>query len=131
MGSTGSELTCIGANAGAIGYATYQGAVDPASTSLVTINGQSPSVINAATGQYEFWYEATFNNGTALTGLDKNLSDTLTARVRKAANLPGTNVSSLALANFNTPVLPVVDAVRAVAITSHSGNSCNQTTTVF
>jgi hypothetical protein len=129
--STGTELTCISGNAGAIGYATYQGATNPAGTSLVTLNALTPSVINAATGQYEFWYEATFNNGAALTGLDSNLANALTARVRDAANLPAANVNGLALADFNTPVTPVVDPIRAVAITTHGGNSCNQTYTVF
>ena len=129
--STGTELTCINANAGSIGYATYRGAANPAGTSLVTVNGNSPSVINAATGQYEFWYEATFNNGAALVGLDANLSNVLTARVRAAGNLPAANVNGLALSDFNAPVTPVVDPVRAVAITSHAGNSCNQTVSVF
>jgi len=129
--STGTELTCIAGGLGRIGYATYQGSVNPAGTSLVTINGQTPSVINAATGQYEFWYEASFNNGAALTGLDANLANVLTARVRTAANLSAANTNGLALADFNAPVTPVVDPIRAVAITTHNGNSCNQTTTVF
>jgi hypothetical protein len=129
--STGAELTCIAGGPGRIGYATYAGASNPAGTSLVTVNGNSPSVINAATGQYEFWYEATFNNGAALTGLDANLANVLTARVRTAANLTAANTSGLALADFNTPVTPVVDPIRAVAITTHNGSSCNQTVTVF
>ena len=60
-----------------------------------------------------------------------NLANALTARVRAAANLPATNTSSVALADFNTPVVPVTDPIRAVAIVTHAGNSCNRPVTVF
>jgi hypothetical protein len=132
--STGTEVACIGtppAGKGAIGYAAYQGATNPAGTSLVLINGIQPNVKNAAAGQYDYYFEATANSGASLSGLPSNLATAIVNRLRDAANVPATNNNALALSDFNTPVVPVVDAVRPVSTTSHNGNSCNNTASVF
>jgi ABC-type phosphate transport system substrate-binding protein len=130
--STGTELTCISgapATEGRIGYAVVQNAV-PAGTSIANINGVAPSVTNAANGTYPYWYEATFNHGTNLTGNDLTLSNVLAARVQNTAVLPSPNPNLLPLADYNTPTL-AISATAPVAITTHSGGSCNVPATVF
>jgi hypothetical protein len=129
--SGGSETTCIAGGAGRIGYLGFSGATDPAGMVHVNIDGIAPNLHDAAAGGYGYWFEATFNNGTALTGNDALLATLLAARIRSAATVPATNVNALVLSDFNTPVEPVSTAVNPVAVTTHSGNSCNTPISVF
>jgi len=129
--SGSTETTCIAGGAGRIGYLGYAGPTDPAGMVHVNIDGIAPSLQGAAAGGYGYWYEATFNNGTALTGNDALLATLLANRIRSAATVPATNVNALVLSDFNTPVEPVSTSFNPIAVTTHSGNSCNTPITVF
>jgi hypothetical protein len=63
--STADELNSANATPGAVAYASIDQILNPANQTkwtnlaLATINGVTPSALAAATGQYDFWYEAT------------------------------------------------------------------------
>ena len=57
--ATGDVLTAANSNAGAITYASIDNNGAKANLQIVNINGITPSNLNAATGQYDFWFEAT------------------------------------------------------------------------
>ncbi len=63
--STNDELVAANATAGAVAYASIDQILNPANgtkwtnLALANINGVTPSTIAAATGKYDFWYEAT------------------------------------------------------------------------
>ena len=97
----------------------------------VNIDGIAPSLHDAAAGNYAYWYEGSFNNGTALTGNESLLAAVLQARIRSATTVPAANVNALVLSDFNTPVLPVSNAFNPIAVTTHSASSCNTPITVF
>ena len=121
--STGTELTCVGNNAGAIGFAAIQSS-NPANTSIVNIDGVVPSRVNAANGTYAFWYEVTFNSTpTSLSGNANTLAQTLISRMQTAATVPASSANVFALPSFNTPVLPV-DSAHPVSLGTRQGNSC-------
>jgi ABC-type phosphate transport system substrate-binding protein len=67
--STGDDLTAAVAATGSITYAAINN-LEPYGTkfstlTMATINGVTPSNLAAATGQYDFWYEATLVPTTA------------------------------------------------------------------
>jgi hypothetical protein len=92
----------------------------------VTINGKLPGKVAAATGDYDFWFESTFNKDEVIAGkpLENALADFLIARARNAATIP-VNDSVFALNNggANAPVIPV-STTRPIALGTRSGNSC-------
>ena len=57
--STGDVLTAVGGVQGGITYATIDQTL-PTGVTKVSLNGVTPSNLNAATGAYPFWVEATF-----------------------------------------------------------------------
>lgn len=147
--STGAETGCIGTNAGAIGYAAIQQAL-PSSTALVSIDGVAPDPIAAAKGQYDYWYEATFNSGAALNtdegplanqnavnGVSSNaaaLAAIMIDDLVKSTTAPvigtaaGQTESVISLGNAQNPIVVPVSTTNPVATGTHFGNSCFQPT---
>jgi ABC-type phosphate transport system substrate-binding protein len=98
-GSTGNFSTTdlmnqVNTTPGAIGYASIDNVQDPhTGTSfpnvvLANINGVTPSNKLAATGQYDYWYEAQLIPATGLTGPQLALSNFLVGDLPKLANAP-------------------------------------------
>ncbi|MES1196179.1 MAG: substrate-binding domain-containing protein, partial [Steroidobacter sp.] len=122
---TSDELGCVAGHSGAIGFATVQAAI-PANSSIVDIDGVVASRTNAANGSYGYWYEATFNYNSTLTGSanENALAQTLITRLQTAATVPASSANTFALPiGSNSIVLPV-DASHPVALGTRSGNSC-------
>jgi hypothetical protein len=126
-GSTGSELTCIKNNPGAIGYAAIQATL-PAGTSIVNLDGVTPTRNAAALGNYDFWYEVNFNSGAALAGttLEKALANTMITRLKAQATVPASSASVFALpvgANV-VSLTNALDASHPVSLATRGGASC-------
>jgi hypothetical protein len=123
--ATSGEIGCVATHAGAIGFATIQASV-PAGTSIVNIDGVTPSRVNAANGTYGYWYEVTFNYNANLTGStnENTLAQTLITRMQNSATVPSGSANVFALPiGTNVPVLPA-DASHPVALATRQGNSC-------
>jgi hypothetical protein len=92
--STGDELTLANNTPGSIAYTSIDQILNPANgtkfTNLVlaTIDGVTPSTLAAATGRYNFWFEATLVPKAGLTGGPANLSTFLQADLPKLATAP-------------------------------------------
>jgi len=131
-GTSSSMSTCVSSRAGSIGIQTYT-ATPPAGTKWVTINGQAPSKLASALGDYDFWFESTFNKDEVIAAkpLPLALADYLISRARNATTIP-VNDSVFALNNGgqNTPVIPV-STTRPIALGTRSGNSCLPAQGVF
>ena len=123
--ATSGELGCIASHAGAIGFATIQGSA-PAGTSIVLLDGVTPSRANSANGSYGYWFEGTFNYNSTLTGSanENALAQTLITRLQTAATIPASSANTFALpVGSNSPVLPV-DTSHPIALGTRQGNSC-------
>lgn len=124
-GTSTTMNTCVSTRPGSIGIQTYT-ATPPAGTKWVTINGKLPGKVAAAQGDYDFWFESTFNKDEVIAGkaLENTLADFLIGRARTAATIP-VNDSAFALFNggTNAPVIPV-NATRPIALGTRAGNSC-------
>jgi hypothetical protein len=83
--STGDVLNAAAATTGAITYAT----IDQSNVKLtqVNLNGVSPSNLNAATGSYPFWVEASFVINPASTA-DANVMGFITSALQTEATAP-------------------------------------------
>jgi hypothetical protein len=116
--STSDDLTAANAQAGSITYTAIDQIQNPANGTnypnlvLASINGVAPSNLAAATGQYDYWFEATFVPNSSLTGQTKSLSDYLQANVPLLAGAPaspavdvipgvGTNVATYPIPTNN------------------------------
>jgi hypothetical protein len=124
-GTSTTMNTCVANNTNAIGIQTYV-ATAPTGTKWVTINGKLPGKVAAALGDYDFWFESTFNKDEVIAAkpLENALADFLISRARNAATIPA-NDSVFALYNggANSPVIPV-DTTRPIGLATRSGNSC-------
>lgn len=124
-GTSTSMSTCVSANAGSIGIQTYT-VTPPTGTKWVTINGKLPGKVAAALGDYDYWYESTFNKDEVVSGkpLENALADFLIARARNASTIP-VNDSVFALFNggLNPPVIPV-STTRPIGLGTRAGVSC-------
>jgi hypothetical protein len=124
-GTSTTMNTCVSTRTGSIGIQTYT-VTPPAGTKWVTINGKLPGKVAAALGDYDFWFESTFNKDEVVVAkpLENTLADFLITRARTAATIP-VNDSAFALNNsgLNAPVIPV-SATRPIALGTRSGNSC-------
>ena len=130
--TSGAMGTCIAGHPGAIGFLNYT-ATPPAGTKWVTLNGKTPGKVAAALGDYDFWFESTFNTDEYITssqpaddagGLRDDLAAYLVSRARTAATIP-VNDSVFALYNSGTnfPVVPA-DTSRPIGLATRNGNSC-------
>jgi ABC-type phosphate transport system substrate-binding protein len=139
--STGDELTAVNSTPGAIGYASIDNTLSgPNSTkfpnlALVHINNVTPNTTVAASGQYDFWFEATLvpNPTVNANSQTATLSDYLQANLpdlSTAPALPDINVIPFASAN-NNPTVPLTtnggSGTTLVNVNpfTRSGNSCN------
>jgi len=114
--STGKELTCVNANAGTIGYSSYDDtasfvAAQP-STYFLKISGVAPGKLNSANGTYPLWEELHFlPNTTALTTATPGQVDFVNGIVTFFQTAPApaaASTISLSETNINTPVDPPV-----------------------
>jgi ABC-type phosphate transport system substrate-binding protein len=90
--STGDDLTQANSTAGSIAYAVID-QLEPNSTTypnlvMVTLDGVTPSNLNAAVGKYDYWYEATFVPSSTLSGTSKTLADFLETDVPQLLKAP-------------------------------------------
>jgi hypothetical protein len=126
-GTSTTMNTCVSTNTGSIGIQTYT-ATAPTGTKWVTINGKLPGKVAAALGDYDYWFESTFNKDEVINApgkaLELALANFLITRARNAATIP-VNDSVFALNNggLNSPVIPV-NTTRPVALATRNGNSC-------
>jgi hypothetical protein len=81
--STGDVLTAASAITGAITYATIDndfangGSTSFPNLTMVNLNGVVPSNLNAASGNYPFWVEASFVDNSSVTGADETAIQTI------------------------------------------------------
>ena len=124
-GTSSTMNSCVANNPGAIGIQTYT-ATAPTGTKWVTINGKQPGKVAAALGDYDYWFESSFNKDEVISGkaLENALADFLIGRARNASTIP-VNDSVFALYNggANGPVIPV-DTTRPIGLGTRAGNSC-------
>jgi hypothetical protein len=134
--STGDDLTLANATPGSITYASIDNLLPPKNTSytnlvLATINGITPTTLAAATGEYDYWFEATLVPNSATTGTSANLSTWLQGDLPKlsaAPLVPDVNVIPNVAGNSATVGLTSrVGTVATVYINPYtrSGNSCS------
>lgn len=136
--STGTEVSCVASQAGAIGYAVNQGTTPPAGTKYIAIDGKlpndgvtttAPNAV-AAAGGYDYWYQATMVYSKPLqtdaTGL-KAIADTIKNRLNNSANLPTSSASLMAdpASGVSTPAIPVADVTKPVNVATRPGGSCS------
>jgi hypothetical protein len=134
--STGNVLATANTIPGAITYAS----IDNAGTSfpnltLVAVNGVAPTNLNAATGEYGDWFEATAVTGpnfASLSADQQGLINNLTTRFQTEATAPGgTQVLAIPGNSTNVASLPVtgtasVNNGKTIYINAftRSGGSC-------
>ena len=93
------------------------------SSSCLPISAMAPL---AASSDYQFWYEATANKGTAFTGasaLTQSLGNKLISFLQKKATT-ATSAAVVALPTYNTAAFPIVAGTPPIAIGSHAKQSC-------
>ena len=124
-GTSTSMNTCVAGNVNSVGIQTFSTA-PAAGTKFVTINGKTGGKLAAALGDYDYWFESTFNKDEVIAGkpLELALADFLIGRARTASTIP-VNDSAFALNNggTNSPVIPA-STTRPIALGTRSGNSC-------
>lgn len=132
LNTSSAMNTCVSTRPGSIGIQTYT-ATPPANTKWLSINGRAPSKVAAALGDYDFWFESTFNKDEVIAGksLPLALADFIIARARNASTIP-VNDSVFALSNggINTPVIPVAGD-RPIALGTRGASSCLPANGVF
>jgi hypothetical protein len=136
--STTDELTKANSTPGAIAYTSIDQILKNSATwpnlVLASINGVAPSNLAAATGAYDYWYEATFvTNAATLTGASAAIATVLENNLPTLAGAPGTpDVNVIPNFKGNIPAVPLT-AKGTPGVTStiyvnpftRAGNSCN------
>lgn len=125
--TTANMEACVQAGDEWIGIPVNQRPTATTGTKFLNLNGVVPTELNAALGLYDYWYEATGTINPSLPAGDtRTLAENLVAAIRKAANVPNGSGGAISIANSgtNTPVLPIADANRPLAIATRGGNSC-------
>jgi hypothetical protein len=136
--ATSDVLKAAASVPGSITYASIDNNGKQSNLSMVSLSGVAPSNLNAATGQYDYWYEATAVNGNT-TGNSGGV--TTTGGAALASFLTGGELQALATAPhaLDINVIPGQGGnVAAVPLTSSAGtqtiyvnpftrggNSCN------
>jgi hypothetical protein len=116
--STGDDLTQANSVAGAITYASIDNLLAPKNTAytnltLATLNGVTPSTLAAATGQYDYWYEATLVPGASarVTGNSINFTNFVQGDVPNLAAAPlAADINVIPFLGTNTPAIPLTVA---------------------
>jgi hypothetical protein len=136
--ATGDELALANSNPGAIAYASIDNLLPPKNTAytnltLATIGGVAPSTLTAASGAYDFWYEATLVPGTTSTGNGSSqLSTFLQSDIPKLATAPiAADINVIPGVGGNSASVPTLKSASSGTTTiyvnpySRGGNSCN------
>jgi hypothetical protein len=135
--ATGDELNAANAQPGAIAYASIDNLLLPKNTSytnlvLATLNGVTASTLTAASGAYDFWYEATLvPNAGATTGNSASLSTWLQGDVQKFTTAPvAADINAIPNLNGNVGTVPLTSrssGTTTIYINPYTrlGNSCN------
>lgn len=139
--ATGDALKNAASVPGAITYAGIDNNGKQSNLSMVQLSGVTPSNLNAASGQYDYWYEATalLGNTTGTTGGittpgGSALATWLTSgELQNIATAPHTaQINVIPTAGSNTSIAPKVPLTSSTVGTtiylnpfSRQGNSCN------
>ena len=86
--STGNVLTAANATVGSVTYASIDNQGANPNLVVVNIDGITPSNLNAATGQYDYWFEATAVPSPSLSGNSQTLSTWLIGELQTQATAP-------------------------------------------
>ena len=88
--STGDVLNAASSTAGSITYATIDNAPVSSTQQVIAINGVAANTLNAATGRYPFWVEATVavNPNNTLSAAQANLLTYVTTTLQSIATAP-------------------------------------------
>jgi hypothetical protein len=139
---TGDVLKQAASNAGAITYASIDNSTKQSALTMVSLSGVTPSNLAAASGQYDYWFEATAQLGNT-TGTSGGITSPGGSAI--AHFLTSGELSGLATAPHATDILAIPGAgpttganVGTVPLTSSAGaqtiyvnpftrskNSCN------
>lgn len=136
--STGDELAAANSTNGAISYASIDNLLPPKNTAypnlvLATINGVTPSTLAAASGEYDYWYEATLvPNSTHLTGNAASLAAWLITDVPKLSAAPvAADINVIPNVGGNLATVPLTSRSNTSGISiyvnpyTRAKNSCN------
>jgi ABC-type phosphate transport system substrate-binding protein len=136
--STTDELNAANGKAGSIAYASIDNILKPSNAAkfpnlvLATLNGIAPSTLAAATGEYDYWFEATLVPGSGVSGNSLQVSQFLQGDLGKLAKAPA-SPDILVIANVDTNVATVPLTSNGLTGTSEifvnpfsrGGHSCN------
>jgi PBP superfamily domain len=133
--STTDELNAAESTPGAIAYTSIDQILKAPGAFpnlvLASINGVKPTNLNAASGAYDFWFEATFvTNSAQLTGAALQLATVLENKLPVLANAPGSpDINVIPNYKGNIPALPIPSIGSGttqiyVNPFTRSGNSC-------
>jgi hypothetical protein len=136
--ATGDVLKAAASVPGAITYASIDNNGKQSNLSMASLSGVTPSNLNAATGQYDFWYEATAikgntsgNSGGITTAGGSALATFLTGgELQALATAPhAVDINVIPGQAGNTAAVPLTSSAGAQTIYinpfTRSGNSCN------
>jgi ABC-type phosphate transport system substrate-binding protein len=123
--STQDVLTQANSTPGAITYASIDNASKTyaSNLTLVQLSGVTPSNLNAATGQYDFWFEATAIQGTVTSNGGQAISDFLVTASDSGTH-PNAELAALATAPHAVDILAipgVAGNTAGVPLTSSAG----------
>jgi len=133
--ATGDVLAAANTAAGAITYATIDQSAS--NLSLVSLNGIAPTNANAATGQYDFWVEASYvvNPNQTYTAAQSSLISFLTTELQNVGTAPhladvlaipsSNNAASVGLGTPSTAPSSLGGATIYVNPFTRSGTTCN------
>jgi PBP superfamily domain len=136
--ATSDVLKAAASVPGSITYASIDNVTKQSNLSLVSLSGVAPSNLAAASGQYDYWYEATAVNGNT-SGNSGGITTTGGAAI--ASFLTGGELQALATAPHaidinvipgrggNVAAVPITSSAGSATIYlnpfTRSGNSCN------
>jgi hypothetical protein len=136
--STNDELVLANKVPGAIAYASIDNLLKPANAAkfnnlvLATINQVTPSAQNAATGAYDYWFEATLVPASGVTGNSSQVSTFLQGDLGKLAKAPASpDIDVIANVDGNVATVPLTSngltGTSQIFVNpfSRGGKSCN------
>jgi hypothetical protein len=131
--STGDVMTAASSITGAITYATIDndfangGSTSFPNMVMVNLNGVVPSNLNAASGNYPFWVEASFVDNSSVTGADETAIQTIISSLQNQATTSSIQdinaIPDLTLYGTTTQVNNVVHANASKSALVPSGGS--------
>jgi hypothetical protein len=132
--STTDQLSVAENTAGAITYTSIDQILKNQAAFpnlvLASIDGVAPTNLAAATGAYDYWYEATFvTNTSQLSGASADIATVLEVKLPVLANAPGSPDINV-IPSYNIPRVPITSSGTGTAEIyinpfTRAGNSCN------